>query len=85
MAIATLSIIAKIWKQLVHQQKGLINFGVFANAMLLSNKKECTYDTCNDMNKSQNITRRERSQNELKSPYCMIPFIESSKTGKTNL
>ena len=43
--------------------------------ILLSNKKEWTADTCNNLNESlENYTERKKSQLQ-KITYCMIPFV----------
>lgn len=53
--------------------------------ILLGNKKEHNTDIHNNMNESQkNIMLSEKSQ-ERKSTYYMIPFKQSSRTGKSNV
>lgn len=52
------------------------------NEILLSVKKEHNTDIHNDMNDPQNIRLSEKTQQQ-KSTYYMIPFKQSSRTGKT--
>lgn len=52
------------------------------NEILLSVKKEHNTDIHNVMNDPQNIRLSEKTQQQ-KSTYYMIPFKQSSRTGKT--
>ena len=55
-----------------------------SHGILLRNKKEWTTDTASWKNPKKNITMSKRGQAQ-KSSFCMILFIESSRSGAMNL
>lgn len=52
------------------------------NEILLSNEKEWTTDTSNNMDKCQKHAEQKKSQQ--KRVYYMIPVKRNSRTGKSN-
>lgn len=60
-----------------------IHYGILIE-WLFSNKKEHTTETCYNMENLKSIMLTERSQTQ-KAKYCIIPFMQNSRIGQTNL
>lgn len=82
MFIAALIVIALLYKSPECPSIGeWLNKLLYIHTMILSNKKEQTGDTSNNLDGSQGCYDERKSQSQ-KNACCMIPFILLSTTDK---